>query len=57
MRRDTEDAHIYFPKKVIAELRQWAKYNRRTLTGETVVAVERYIQQMRVENGKAKAGR
>lgn len=50
-RQDTEDTHIYFPKKVLNELRKWAKVNRRSVTAETVVAVERYIEQMRAENG------
>lgn len=54
MRRDVEDAHIYFPKKVITELRKWARYNRRSVTAETVIAVERYIEQLRAENGKMK---
>lgn len=50
-RQDTEDTHIYFPKKVLNELRKWAKVNRRSVTAETVVAVERYVEQMRAENG------
>lgn len=47
MKRETEDAHIYFPKPVINELRRWAKINRRSLTAETVIAVEDYILKMR----------
>jgi len=57
MPRTTEDTHIYFPKKVLAELRKWAKINRRTVTAETIIAVEKHVEQMRMENGsKAKGG-
>lgn len=53
MKRDTEDAHIYFPKKVLAELRKWAAINRRSVTAETVIAVEAHVQRMReAKNGK-----
>ena len=51
MKRETEDTHIYFPKKVLNELRRWAKVNRRSVTAETIIAVERYIQDMRAVNG------
>lgn len=58
MRREIEDAHIYFPKKVLTELRKWAAVNRRSVTAETVIAVEEYIQRMRAEkssqNGRKK---
>lgn len=58
MRRDeTEDTHIYFPKKVLNELRKWAKVNRRSVTAETVIAVEQYVQKMRTENGKPKGAK
>lgn len=51
-REDTEDTHIYFPKKVLNELRKWAKVNRRSVTAETIIAVEQYIERLRAENGK-----
>lgn len=59
MKRDVEDAHIYFPKKVLTELRKWAAINRRSVTAETVVAVEEYVQRMReTKNGsKTKGGK
>lgn len=46
-RAETEDTHIYFPKKVLTELRKWAGINRRSVTAETVIAVEEYVQRMR----------
>lgn len=57
MKRDVEDAHIYFPKKVLTELRKWAVINRRSLTAETVVAVEEYVQRLReAKNGSRVKG-
>jgi hypothetical protein len=50
MKRDVEDAHIYFPRKVLVELRKCAKVNRRSVTAETVIAVEEYIARMRETN-------
>lgn len=53
-RGDTEDTHIYFPKKVLTELRKWAAVNRRSLTAETVVAVEQYVQWLEESRKKGK---
>lgn len=56
-RAEAEDTHIYFPKKVLTELRKWAGINRRSVTAETVIAVEEYIQRMReAKNAKVKGG-
>ena len=54
-RQDTEDTHIYFPKKVLNELRKWAKVNRRSVTAETIIAVERYIETMRTNGSKERS--
>lgn len=54
-RQETEDTHIYFPKKVLTELRKWAAINRRSVTGETIVAVEEYVQRMREMNSSNKS--
>jgi len=54
-RQDTEDTHIYFPKKVLNELRKWAKVNRRSVTAETIIAVERHIEQMRTNGTKERS--
>lgn len=51
-RQETEDTHIYFPKKVLTELRKWAKLNRRSVTAETIIAVEKHVAEMRATNGK-----
>lgn len=48
----TVDVHVYFPIKVLAELRKCAKINRRSVTAETVVAVEEYVARMREANGQ-----
>jgi hypothetical protein len=54
MKRETEDTHIYFPKKVLTELRKWAKVNRRSVTAETIIAVEKYIEGQRNGTNKDK---
>lgn len=36
----TQDAHIYFPKDIYADLKAMAKRNRRTMNGEVILAVE-----------------
>jgi len=56
-RQDTEDTHIYFPKKVLNELRKWAKVNRRSVTAETVIAVERYVEEMRTNGTRKERGK
>jgi len=56
-RQDTEDTHIYFPKKVLSELRKWAKINRRSVTAETIIAVERYVETMRVNGARKERGK
>lgn len=49
-----EDAHIYFPKKVLDELRKWAERNRRSVTAETIIAVEAHLANLKTttKNGK-----
>lgn len=56
-RQETEDTHIYFPKKVLTELRKWAGINRRSVTAETIIAVEEHITRMRESrNGRVRNG-
>lgn len=47
MRKPFKDVHVYFPPKVLADLKRLAKQNRRSVTAETVIAVERHVEQMR----------
>lgn len=44
MKRVYKDVHIYFPPKVLAELKKLAKRNRRSVTSEVVIAVEKHIE-------------
>lgn len=40
MKRDTKDVHIYFPLKVLNQLKRLAGRNRRSVSAEIVIAVE-----------------
>jgi hypothetical protein len=56
MKRETEDAHIYFPVKVLNDMRKLAKENRRSVSAEMIIAAERYIaENRRPANGKGAA--
>lgn len=44
MKRAFKDAHIYFPPKVMTELKKLAKRNRRSVSAEVVIAVEKHIE-------------
>lgn len=43
MRKDIKDTHIYFPVKVLERLRKLAAANRRSLSAEIVIAVEKHV--------------
>lgn len=45
MKRQIEDAHIYFPVKVLNAIRKLAAQNRRSVTAEVVIAAERHIAE------------
>jgi hypothetical protein len=58
MKREVKDTHIYFPVKVLGELKKLAVSNRRSLSAEIVIAVERHVAEARAANGsKARGGR
>lgn len=40
MKGQVKDTHIYFPIKVLTELKKMAERNRRTVSAEIVMAVE-----------------
>lgn len=44
MRKPFKDVHVYFPPKVLADLKQLAAENRRSVTAEVVIAVEERIR-------------
>lgn len=44
MKRAFKDVHVYFPPKVLTELKKLAKRNRRSVTAEVVIAVEKHIE-------------
>lgn len=57
MKRDVKDAHIYFPARVLKDIKRIAERNRRTVTAEVVIAVESYIAESKSENGRPAAGK
>ena len=52
MRRDVKDTHVYFPVKLLAELKRMAAANRRTVSAEIVMAVEVRVEGWRAEGEK-----
>ncbi len=40
---DKRDIHIYFPPEIYEALKELATTNRRSLTAEVVIAVEKHI--------------
>lgn len=55
MRKPFKDVHVYFPPKVLADLKQLAAENRRSVTAEIVIAVEERIRE--AKNGSKKEKR
>lgn len=43
MKGAVKDTHIYFPVKVLSEIKKLAERNRRTVSAEIVMAVEEKI--------------
>lgn len=41
---DTEDTHIYFPRKLLNKVRKLAVKNRRSMSAEVVVAVAKHVE-------------
>lgn len=61
MKIQTKDTHIYFPVKVLTDLKKMAAANRRSVSAEIVLAVENKVREWKSqgqgENGnKAKGG-
>lgn len=52
MKQQVRDTHIYFPVKVLEQVKKLAEKNRRTMTAEVVIAVERHLEAAR--NGEKK---
>lgn len=45
MKGQIKDTHIYFPVKVLTELKKMAERNRRTVSAEIVMAVEEKLER------------
>lgn len=57
MKRQVEDTHIYFPVKVLNEMRKLAARNRRSVTAEVVIAAERHIEESKQGDDTRRKGR
>jgi hypothetical protein len=59
MKRDVKDTHIYFPVKVLNDIRKLAAVNRRTVSAEIVIAAERHVEASKptTNNTQGKGGR
>lgn len=47
MKREYKDTHIYFPPKLLDDLKKLAAKNRRSVTAEVIIAVEDRIKGMK----------
>lgn len=55
MKRDVKDTHIYFPVKVLNGLKKLAEQNRRSVSAEIVIAVEKHIDESRTNGTKERS--
>ena len=49
MKRDVKDTHIYFPVKVLADVKKMAAVNRRSVSAEIVLAVENKVREWKTQ--------
>lgn len=54
MKGEIKDTHLYFPVKVLADIKKVAQKNRRSLTAEVIIAVEKHISETNGEKVKRK---
>lgn len=45
MKPQVKDAHVYFPIKVLNDLKKMAKENRRSVSAEIIMAVESKVRE------------
>ncbi len=45
MKKETQDIHVYFPKEMHEALKRLAETNRRSLSAEVIIAVEKHINK------------
>lgn len=53
MKRETKDTHVYFPVKVLTDLKKMAKENRRSVSAEIVIAVEGKVREWKTKGENA----
>jgi hypothetical protein len=52
MKGATKEAHIYFPAKILAEIKKMAQVNRRTVSAEIVLAMEDRVREWKLRVGQ-----
>jgi hypothetical protein len=52
MKREAKEAHVYFPVKVLADLKKMAAANRRSVSAEIVIAVEGKVKEWKANGQK-----
>jgi hypothetical protein len=45
MRQETKEAHVYFPAKVMTDIKKMAQANRRSVSAEIVLAMENKVRE------------
>lgn len=54
MKRETKEAHVYFPAKVLSGIKKMAAANRRSVSAEIVLAMENKVREWQtMGNGDA----
>jgi hypothetical protein len=51
MKEQVKDTHIYLPVKLLAKLKKMAVANRRSITGEIMLAVENKVREWESKGG------
>jgi len=52
MKPQTKDTHIYFPVKVLNEIKKLARVNRRSVSAEIVIAAEEHVAKTKTKETK-----
>ena len=52
MKQQVKDAHVYFPAKVMADIKKMAQANRRSVSAEIVLAMENKVREWKTNGNK-----
>jgi hypothetical protein len=62
MKEQVKDTHLYFPARLLRDIKKMAVTNRRTMTAEVVLAMENKVREWKsqgqgTENGRPATGK